>query len=188
MPLPDSIRRTPTHTRAIECRGYQRADGLWDVDAHLTDIKHFEIPLRERGRLAPGTFLHDMWLRLTVDRDLVIRDAIAVTDAAPYRSCAEVNPWYTKLIGLRIASGWDRDVRERLGGVNGCTHLTELLRPMATAVVQTVAFFGAQPGSGTPAPPVTEHALNPALVDSCHSYNRRGATLRTHFPALAEPD
>ena len=32
MPLPAPAPRTLKHTRAIECTGYEREDGLWDIE------------------------------------------------------------------------------------------------------------------------------------------------------------
>jgi len=31
------------HRRQIDCRGYRREDGLWNIEAHLTDVKSYEI-------------------------------------------------------------------------------------------------------------------------------------------------
>ena len=36
------------------------------------------------------------------------------------------------LTGIRIGPGWRRQVQERVGGVRGCIHITELLWPLAT--------------------------------------------------------
>lgn len=183
MPLPQPAERQAIHTRRIECHGFRRADGLWDIEAHLVDTKAVPFPLRERGLLTPGEPLHDLWLRLTVDEELVIRDAQAASDSTPYASCGEVAPWYGRLVGLRIAPGWEREVRGLVGGVAGCTHLTELLRPLASAAVQTVRF--------SPAPREPEAAVlrqpPPALLDTCHSYDRTGSTVATHWPALHQP-
>ena len=44
------------HTRTVECRGYLRDDGLWDIEGHMTDTKPFDIPNEDRGRRTrPGT-------------------------------------------------------------------------------------------------------------------------------------
>ena len=65
--------------------------------------------------------------RITVDRELRIVDAAAATDAMPYAgACDAITPDYAKLVGLSIGPGYLRHVKERLGGVLGCTHLTEL--------------------------------------------------------------
>ena len=40
MPLtPSTSRRALKHTRAIQIEAFARDDGLWDIDAHITDIK-----------------------------------------------------------------------------------------------------------------------------------------------------
>ena len=52
MPLPDPVPREPLHTRRVECRGYRRADGLWDIEGHLVDTKAYpfanELSWRDR--------------------------------------------------------------------------------------------------------------------------------------------
>jgi hypothetical protein len=170
------------HTRRIECSGYHRTDGLWDIEARMTDEKHYEISTRERSLIAPDERLHDMWLRLTVDDSLTVVDVLASTDAAPFvQSCAEVNPRYGRMKGVRIAPGWTRTVAERLGGVEGCTHLNELLKAMATVAIQTVGYYHyLRPQGDAPAP--SRGALHPALINSCHSYSTQGETVRKYWP------
>lgn len=41
MPLKQPAERERLHTRAIEINGYRRADGRYDIEAHLTDSKSF---------------------------------------------------------------------------------------------------------------------------------------------------
>src|SRR5437870_3063667 len=39
MPLPVSeVERELTHTRRVRYEGYKRADGLWDIEAHLAEM------------------------------------------------------------------------------------------------------------------------------------------------------
>ena len=58
MPLEDTAstpRRRHMHTRSVECSGYLRDDGLWEVEAWLRDTKPFMQPAdRFRGELKPG--------------------------------------------------------------------------------------------------------------------------------------
>ncbi|MDJ0741632.1 MAG: DUF2889 domain-containing protein, partial [Gammaproteobacteria bacterium] len=71
MPLPPPSERELVHTRRIECRGYRRDDGLWDIEGSLIDTRTSEMQTFGRGRIAPGEHLHEMWLRvhgLGVDR------------------------------------------------------------------------------------------------------------------------
>src|SRR3546814_9238527 len=86
MPLSPPAERDPIHVRRVECRGYRRADGLWDVEGHMTDVKAYAFDNEHRGRIEPGTPLHDIWLRLTLDDRMEIRAVEAVTDAAPTAS------------------------------------------------------------------------------------------------------
>ncbi len=66
MSLSPAFPRDPVHQRRIECRGYRRDDGLWDVEGHLTDAKSYPFANSFRGEIAPGEPIHDMWLRVTL--------------------------------------------------------------------------------------------------------------------------
>ena len=67
MPLSPPAPREPIHNRSVECRAYQREDGLWDIEGHMVDTKWYEYHSEKRGNVAAGTPVHDMWIRLTVD-------------------------------------------------------------------------------------------------------------------------
>jgi len=140
MPLPiPEVERELTHTRRVRYEGYKRADGRWDIEAHLTDVKNHDFHLRTGVRRA-GQPIHDMWLRLTIDRGFNVVDALASSDAVPYPGgCESAAPGYRKLIGLCLLSDFRRHVFELLGRTKGCTHLTEMLAGMPTAAIQTFA-------------------------------------------------
>lgn len=139
MPLSKPVERELAHTRTIICQGYERKDGLWDIEAHIVDTKSYSFPNKDRGgRIEADEALHDMKLRLTVDETLLIHAVEAVTDYAPFNYCTAIHPAYNRLVGLRIAPGWNQKIKEVFGGVQGCTHITELLTTVATAVFQTV--------------------------------------------------
>ena len=58
MPLSTSAPRQLMHNRAIECRGYQREDGLWDIEGHLVDTKTYPTSARDTGRARqPGPMM-----------------------------------------------------------------------------------------------------------------------------------
>ncbi len=138
MPLSPPVGRQHLHTRRVTCQGFFRDDGLWDIEGRITDAKTYEHGNEWRGPIKAGDFVHDMSIRLTLDHKFTIVDVEAVTDGSPYRICGEVAPDFRKLIGLRIGAGFHREVRARLGGVHGCTHIVELLGPVATTAIQTV--------------------------------------------------
>ncbi|MFQ5783557.1 MAG: DUF2889 domain-containing protein [Alphaproteobacteria bacterium] len=176
MPLSEPAPREALHHREIVCRGYRRSDGLWDIEAHLTDTKTYTFSNANRGDIAPGEPLHDMWLRLTIDGDFVIQDAEAATDAGPFALCPAITPRFAGLKGIAIRPGWMRKVRKLLGGVNGCTHLVELLRPVATVAYQTI--WTAR-GRGADA---AERRRKPIYLDSCHALRSDGEVVREHYP------
>ncbi len=176
MPLPPpAAPREHLHTRQVECRGYRRADGLWDVEGHLLDRKTHPEHAVERGTIAPGEPIHDMWLRLTVDGDLTIRAVAAAMDLTPYRICPSVAPNFQRLYGLTIGPGFLAKVRHLLGRTEGCTHLVELIGPVATTAFQTI-----QPQRWRPA--TNDAPARPELLDSCHAYARDGAVVRREWP------
>ena len=182
MPLSPPAERQDIHTRQIVCRGYRRADGLWDVEGHLIDIKAYPFPNEHRGgRIEPGDPLHDMHLRLTVDDRLVIRSVEATTDKGPYAICNAITPAFGKLVGLRIGPGFSRKTKEMLGGVKGCTHLVELLGPMATTAFQTVYPILARERAAAGAPDAPDRQ-RPALLNSCHVYASDGELVRQRWP------
>ena len=180
MPLPaPTEERELLHTRVIECRGYLRADGLWDVDGWLTDTKTYNFPNKDRTEIKAGEALHGMGLRLTVDETMTIRDCVAVTDFSPFTLCNDITPNFKKLIGLKISQGLTQKVQERLGGVHGCTHLVELVKPVATTAFQTMV--GRRMGRLNAA--LKACAIRkPPILDTCHAWASDGPIVKREFP------
>ena len=84
--------RALRHTRSIEAQAFQREDGLWDIDTRITDTKTRVADLASGSRPA-GTPIHDLWIRITIDTQLTIIDAEAVSDAVPYPGhCNTIGP------------------------------------------------------------------------------------------------
>lgn len=185
MPLSAPADREHIHTRQVTCQGFRRADGLWDIEGHLTDVKTYGFHTEERGRLAPGDPIHQMWMRLTVDDKLTVRAIEAVTDDSPYLACGSITPAFQTLVGLRIGPGWTRAIKERLGGPKGCTHLVELLGPLATTAFQTVFPILAREAAlkaKAEGRPVQDGKERPVLLNMCHILASDGEVARKHWP------
>src|SRR5690606_7150973 len=135
MPLPTPARREHIHTRQINFCGYEREDGLFDIEGHLVDTKTYAFSNNWRGSIEPGEALHEMWLRVTVNDKFEVVDIEAATDNSPFEMCPDITPAYKALIGATIGPGWRKVIRDHVGGMNGCTHLTELLSPLATVAI-----------------------------------------------------
>jgi hypothetical protein len=177
MPLSTPVGRKPMHTRTVECRGYLRDDGLWDIEGHLVDTKPFDLPNRDRGgKIATGEPLHEMWIRLTVDVDLVVHEVEACTDHGPYAICPAIVDNFKVLKGVTIKAGWTQKTRELLGGTRGCTHLVELLGPIATTAFQTI--YPVRAKLEKHAPP----SHKPGLINTCHAYADDGPIVKERWP------
>jgi hypothetical protein len=172
LPVPE-VERELLHTRRIRYEGYRRADGLWDIEGHLTDIKNHGYALKTGVRRA-GQPVHSMWLRLTIDRALNVVDAEASADAVPYPGgCEKIAPFYRQLIGLNLGRQFRKKARELLGGVRGCTHLTEMLAGMPTAAIQS--FAGEMKEE-------QDDGSRPFQLDQCHALETTTETVRKWYP------
>ena len=186
MPLPPpECPRTPMHTRSVRIDVFRRADDAWDLEAELVDVKPHDTSLPSGVRPA-GEPVHLMRLRLTVGLDGDVIDAIAVSDAVPYRGvCEAVAPDYRRLIGLNLFRGFRAGMRERLGGVAGCTHMTELAQVLPTAAVQAMSeehwrrSEQLERDSGEPQRPFT--------IDRCHAWRSDGPVVERYFPIWYRP-
>jgi hypothetical protein len=177
MPLPAAAPRKLIHTRKIECKGYEREDGLWDIEANLVDTKSFSHLRRHGGgERAAGEPVHDMWLRLTIDLDLMVHDVEAHTEAGPYPHCGAVTPNFKKLVGVKIGAGWRREIAARVGGIKGCTHLVELLGPLGTTAFQATGRARQARDAGKA---VTK---KPYQIGSCHVYKEDGPAVLERWP------
>lgn len=171
-----SAQRRPLHRRALDVQVFARDDGLFDVEARLTDTKSHDVPLAG-GLRAAGEPIHDMRLDLTVDAALTITAASSVTRWMPYPgACDEHGDAYARLVGLNLMKGFRQAVHERLGGTRGCTHLTELCQVLPTAVIQAMAgsVIDTREGDAGGNPPFQ--------LDRCHALRRDGATVAQFYP------
>lgn len=177
--------RRPMHKRSIECNGYLRDDGLWEVEARLIDTKPFtQAGNRYRDELRPGDPVHDIGLRLAIDDTMTIREAEAMMRATPYPTCIEVQPILQRLVGERIGKGWRELVRRKIGRLENCTHLSELLGPAVTTLFQTISHGEDPEGRGS-----LENQQNsgkrPFFIGGCHSWRTDGPIVADMFPQFA---
>jgi hypothetical protein len=177
VPLTKPVKRKRAHTRVVTCHGYQREDGLWDIEGRIIDTKPYRFKNRDRGGwIEADEALHDMSIRLTIDLDLKVHDVEAVIDASPYNYCHSVITVAKNLIGLRIAPGWTDKSKKAMGSNRGCTHLTELLGPIATTAIQTIVSEKMKRSEGKP------QGGSNAFLNSCHSYAADSPVVELHWP------
>ena len=177
MSLPTAApERQLKHRRSIEVQIYARGNGLWEVDADIRDTKTHDAALAG-GVRAAGEPIHDMLLRVLVDERFNILEAGSQTRAMPYPGhCDHHGDVYQRLVGLNLMHGFRRDVNQRLGGVVGCTHLTELTQVLPTALVQAFA------GEVLDTRENSNSDEQPFQIDRCHALRSDGAAVQTFYP------
>lgn len=126
---------TPLHTRSYDAKAYRDGEHLVVVGT-VQDTK------------PPGMYIEDdpdpleihhmaVALRVAI-ADMTIVDAQVEFRSHPNEACPTITEHYRELIGLSIARGFNRKVRELFGGPKACTHTTALLQAMAPVVVQAM--------------------------------------------------
>ena len=183
MALSKPVARALAHTREIKCCGYERDDGLWDIEATLTDRKAYSFANHDRGSINAGEAIHEMHVRLTIDNDFVVQGAEAATLNSPFNACPKVADSYKALIGLRVGPGWRKNVYSQFGHQKGCTHLTEmLLGPIGTTAYQTIG------GSKLKSSLKEQSGAGNRLVNTCHALASDGEMIKREWPDLYTGD
>ncbi len=179
MSLSRPVSRSHVHTRSITCCGYERDDGLWDIEATLKDTKSYSFENHDRGSICAGEPIHEMQVRVTLDPDFVIHEAEAATLNSPFKTCPDIASAYRTLKGLRIGPGWRNAVLERVGHVKGCTHLTELLLgPIGTTAFQTIG------GSKLKSSDKEKSSAGKRMINTCHALSSDGEVTKREWPHL----
>jgi hypothetical protein len=186
MPLPAPQARSHLHTRTAVYRGYRRDDGLWDIEAELSDTKTYLFELQGRPDLPPGEPIHGMAIRATLDDAMTIREIVTAMDDTPYGECQQGTDPMQKMVGASMGPGWRMAIERALGGTSGCTHLRELLFNMATAAYQTIPGYrshlrklagGNESQAAATVPP---HHLG-----KCIAWDFNGAVVQRNYPQFA---
>lgn len=172
--------RSRLHLRTTVFEGWRRDDGLVDIEARMTDVKDHDAMLAS-GTRPSGEPIHDMRVRVTLDRKFTVVDIAASSDAVPYPGgCESIAPSYRQLIGLNLVKGFRREVTARLGTVKGCSHLTELVFGLPTAAIQTFVSLKKEIDLQTD--------KKPFQLDSCHALETSSETVRRYYPKWFRAD
>ena len=187
--------RKKLHQRTLDIQGFQRDDGLWDIEGKMIDMKSYAFANKDRGMIAAGEPLHEIHMRLTLDDEFCIHDVEAMIVHGPYAICKAITPRYKALIGIKIGPGWNRTVKSRFAKTDGCTHLTELLGPIATVAYQTIVGAKRQiqrqnataknttNQKPTAVPPQHRQTdKKPSHLDGCHALDSKGPVVKRDYP------
>ena len=165
--------RKRLHSRRVTYEGWQREDGLFDIEGHMVDIKDHDTTLLSGVRPA-GEPVHDMWVRVTIDDKFTVKDIEAQSDRVPYPGgCEAITPAYRVLVGANLLQGFRKRLHDAMGHTRGCTHLTDILGSLPTAAVQTFAGLRQREDAGTGMP---------FQLDRCHALETTSDTVRRYYP------
>lgn len=114
---------------------------------------------------------------MTVDGEYTVHAIEASSDTTPYGICKEAESTLSVLVGERLVRGWSAKVKERLRGAASCTHLMEMLIPLATTTLQGIR--GAQPDRLQKAKDAGGAQVK---IDSCYAYGRSREVVRLMWP------
>jgi len=189
MPLPPPAARAPLHARRLTIDGYERDDGLYDIEGRIVDTKTYAYDSDWHGRVEPGTPVHDMTIRLTIDARMKIHGVETVTDRSPFPPCHEATANYDALVGLTIGPGWTRALRQRVGGTSGCTHITELLGQVATVAYQTMVKKRQEEAKKRTVDGLSDQPKKrPMMIGACHSFAVDGPVVKRYWPEYYRAD
>ena len=171
----------PVHTRKMEINTYDLGDHRVLVEGKLVDTRN--------PTLLPGepesepVLVHHLIARIWVQGpDLKITAVEAKMDCIPRAMCPEALPAVQKLVGLRIISGFTQKVKDLIGDVKGCSHLTNLFLTLGPVAVQGYfAAYGRRPGARSPDNPAFSRVIN-----SCHVWRKDGPYVRSLAEAAAK--
>jgi hypothetical protein len=167
------------HTRNIEIHAYDLGENRVLIEGKLADTRPSQSSAGERGK-EPAR-IHDLVARIWVQGpDLTIFAAEAVMDQIPREMCPEVLPGVQKLVGLKIVTGFTQKVKDLIGDVKGCSHLTNLFLALWPVAVQGYwAAYGRKAGARSLDNPAFSRVL-----DSCHVWRRDGPYVRSVITAM----
>ncbi len=175
--LKDLIQDAPVHERRLEFRSYPLKDDQLIVEGWLRD--ELLVPgYHWDGEPRPIGTIHLLGVRMLVGGwPLRILDAEAEMPEIPHPQCPTTQETVKKIIGLSIVSGYSEEVRARLGGVLGCTHLMHLIVAMGTAALH--GYWCQKSRSPRPIPrSLDEFPELAAVRDSCKLWSEDGPLMQ----------
>ena len=176
MPLSPPSSRKHLHTRQVICQGYQREDGLYEIEASMIDTKTYDFSNQDRGgTIRAGEAVHHMLVRIAYDPQMLIHQAEVAMDYTPMKACPNIAPSFAGLVGMSMGPGFKKALTAKFGGTAGCTHIVELMGPIATTAYQTLA-SNRPPASG---------GARPGVIDRCHAFAADGDAVARLWPQFS---
>jgi hypothetical protein len=165
------------HTRKIEMNTFDLGNHRVLVEGELQDTR----PSSEGEPEAGVKLIHHLVARIWVQGpDLTISAVQAEMKRIPRLGCPEVLPAVQKLVGLKIITGFTQKVKDLIGDVKGCSHLTNLFLTLGPVAVQG---YWAAHGRKSGARSLDNPALS-RVINSCHVWRQDGPYVQSLIAAM----
>lgn len=177
-----------TDSRSPSCPriGRARRDKSLEIDIR-DDHLVFWGSLRDTYGEGDGSVTTIHWLemegRIAVP-ELVLEEVTLVPRITAYNSCRAAADQVPDVVGLSLVRGYSRIVRERLGGDQGCSHMTTLVLELAgtsilywmSKVRSKLPYSHQNRESGMWG--ATALRMNPNFIGACHGWSENGEMVR----------
>ncbi len=168
------------HSRNMEIQTLDLGDHRILVEGKLKDTRISQSPSGAPAQ--DPAVVHSLIARLWVQGpDLTITAAEAEMPTIPREMCPQALPAVQGLVGLRVITGFKQKVKNLIGDVKGCSHLTQLFLTLGPAAVQ--GYFAAYGRAS--ANPLDHPALS-RVIDSCHLWRKDGPYVKSLIAARAK--
>ncbi|UCF82503.1 MAG: DUF2889 domain-containing protein [Desulfobacteraceae bacterium] len=185
--LIDLVKNAPVHERRLEFRTYPLEDDRLIVEGWLRDERL--VPGYHRnGESRPTGVVHWMCVRLLIGGwPVTILDAEAEMPDIPHELCPTTLESVKRIVGLSIVSGYSEEVHKRLGGVQGCAHLTHLIVTMGPAALH--GYWTHQSRQRRPIPRFLDEFQGlTTLINSCKLWKEDGPLMQMIRETLEKPE
>lgn len=179
------IREAPVHERRLEIKTYPVENNRVIIEGWLRDERLMPGYTWD-GRERPPGVVHWMGVRLLIGGwPLTILDAEAEMRQTPHEQCPTVEDTVKKVIGISITTGFSDEIKKRVGGIEGCSHMAHLILAMGSAALH--GFWAQQTREPRPVPKTREEFEGlPLLVNSCQLWREGGPLLQEMEKRLEE--
>lgn len=173
------------HTRNLSLATFPFTGTQVLVRGELKDERH--IPMFDiTGQVkAPGP-VHHMSVILLIDPDpLTIIQAEARMETVPMAECHATLDRIPLLQGVKIKSGFSKQILKIMGGNRGCTHLCTLVTAMGQEIVHGWLTWKRSEKSPVPAS-LEEVKEKNFLIDSCRIWKKEGPKMKELMRAFGK--
>jgi hypothetical protein len=158
--------------RSIQISSFGCGDTAIIVEGTLID-KRLGTGRTVTGKNLKAGVVHHMIIRIRVEApDMTISHVESEMVSTPNAHCPEINDSLQMIRGMRIVPGFTETVKKKIGGRNGCAHLTALLLAMAPAAVQ--GLWTRFSKTAHEDRETTAHVLDRYLIDTCWVWRKDG--------------